>query len=245
MMITLSSLSSLSSSSTILHFKTNDNQYHNTDNDIPIILQNLLYKQQTNNNNNTNNTKVIKLFQVNTNKIIHNNQNPDYGGLDLTFPITREIHDRYHYYDSATMEDNNNNNNETHVYTHYEFPSLTKCRDVNWRHTYHPNCNLFHEMNIIKNDHVSYINSGFYRDVFLFSNHITNTHPHFTLTDKVVLKTLKLIHNITHENIVGIGTEALIMDKIISTRIMDIYGHCSTTVATEYVDNEIIKSSKT
>ena len=178
---------------------------------------------------------------------------PDYGGLDLSFPTKREISKMEYNYNISLWD----GYQDTNIYKHYEFTSTTKCHNVNWRYLYHPNCNFFHELNFLDDDNnasdssskAQYINSGFYRDVFSFEQVIQEpsnfnkegqTTTAATTHDTMALKTLKLIHNITRENILEIATEALVMERLVSSpRIMNIYGHCSTTVATEFVENEI------
>eukprot|EP00551_Chaetoceros_affinis_P020124 CAMPEP_0203737974 /NCGR_PEP_ID=MMETSP0092-20131115/40804_1 /ASSEMBLY_ACC=CAM_ASM_001090 /TAXON_ID=426623 /ORGANISM="Chaetoceros affinis, Strain CCMP159" /LENGTH=116 /DNA_ID=CAMNT_0050623471 /DNA_START=1 /DNA_END=348 /DNA_ORIENTATION=- len=59
----------------------------------------------------------------------------------------------------------------------------------------------------------------------------------------MALKILSLKHNVTRETMLDINTEALVMEGLtMSPRIMNIYGHCSTTVGSEFVAGEIEKS---
>ncbi len=197
---------------------------------IPIVIN--LYKIESHG-------ETLTLFHRNTLKIIQSDiisKAPDYGNLDLTFPLKfeRVIHQNDY---------NDNNHDDTKIYKYFEFTSKTKCNDVNWRHISNPNCNFFHEMNIKSTTSRSseedsiYINSGFYRDVFLIQN---NNNDVSIQLNEMALKLLRLEHNITSEAMFEISTDALIMERLTSSlRIMNIYGYCSTSVATEFVHHEI------
>ncbi len=184
-------------------------------------------------------TQSISSHNNTNNKMVNNNNNnnhhiPNYGGLNITFFSKDDVNFQ------RTIQDNLNDetNNYTHIYKHYEFQSKTKCEDVSWRHKYQPNCNFFHEIHL--DYELYYINSGFYRDVFSFTKKLPQQLQQSE--DNMALKVLRPTHNITHETTNEIWTEALVMERLISSpRIMNIYGHCSTTVGTEFVEHEIEK----
>ena len=215
---------------------------------IPIVIQ--LY--------NNKNSKRFKSNQKQNKANSGHSSTPDYGGLDLSFPTKREISKMEYNYNMSLWD----GYQDTEIYKHYEFASKTKCNNVNWRYLYYPNCNFFHELHSLDDDqnfndggdrssnNVQYINSGYYRDVFSFNQIIPGSsnvkiegetiNTPTTTHDMMALKRLRLVHNTTRENILEITTEALVMERLTpSPRIMNIYGHCSTTVATEFVENEI------
>jgi hypothetical protein len=223
--------SSSSSSSLLSNFLTSRSEIkkYNAENvhHVPIIINAFKKEEQFTKPNH---------IQIDIN---NNNKEPDYGGLNLSFPKERTI--------NIAHEISFVNDNDNHIYKYFEFPSTTKCEDVSWKNIYNPNCNFFHELNLaFNNDNgggsIEYINSGFYRDVFSSTHERTyqkkdNTID--TIVDKMAIKSLQLSYNITRQTMLEIDTEALVMERLSSPRIMKIYGHCSTSVGTEFVEKEI------
>jgi len=167
-----------------------------------------------------------------SNAYYYEKNEPDYGGLLLLFPLERIIIQE------------NINYNETKIYKHYEFGRKTKCHDVSWKYLYNPNCNFIHELDMI--NEATYINSGFYRDVFSYvANYLppnNNNNVQQSLNDMIALKALSLSHNVTRETMLDVSTDALVMERLsASPRIMNVYGHCSTTVGAEFINHEIEK----
>ena len=119
----------------------------------------------------------------------------------------------------------------------------------------HPTCNAIHELPIMHqqktstNPQIKYITHGYYRDVWTVGRRPTTSLHYYNgqepelisqEQEKMVLKTLRFMHNYTTPTMVEVARDALIMEKLTSSpRIMNVYGYCSTTVTTEFMQNEI------
>lgn len=135
------------------------------------------------------------------------------------------------------------------------------CQRTSWGRTIHPVCNRFHELsallgrapppapravNDLQDDHfqVDYLSHGYFRDSWLYryqpnSRLDLNTHDQHPLSSlSFVLKTLRLFQTFNYDTTNLIENEAVIMERLTaSPRIVDIYGHCGTSLAAEYMQD--------
>uniref|UniRef100_A0A7S3PTU5 Protein kinase domain-containing protein n=1 Tax=Chaetoceros debilis TaxID=122233 RepID=A0A7S3PTU5_9STRA len=120
-----------------------------------------------------------------------------------------------------------------------------KCRYNEWHRLYYPNCNTFHEIEIIKGDSDSdgindgnkpnmKLGSGAYREVYLL---------HERYDTEMVVKIQKYHNNpFKLDRYEFIRMDALIMERLTaSPRIVDMYGHCATSIFSEYLPIEAEK----
>lgn len=157
---------------------------------------------------------------------------------------------------------------EVEIIKHFDFNYKAHCEDVSWVKDYHYTCNQFHELDLAKihaqsdlldsNDaDIVYSSHGYYRDVWkvLNASHTFsaqgynigyNQHQNDESSNEfhkdaiMALKTLKLIHNVTQASMAEIAQEALIMEKLTSSpKIMNVYSYCATSLAAEFLPNEI------
>jgi hypothetical protein len=123
----------------------------------------------------------------------------------------------------------------------------TKCRRPSFKMRYYPTCNAAHEVpldrdydpdrrsgggDVIPSFDSFYSNHGFYRDVWVIHQPDMNV--------KAVLKMLRWEHSYTNEKATYVVNDAMVMERLSkSPRIIDIYGHCGTTVWVEPIPFEI------
>merc|ERR1740139_386379 len=107
-----------------------------------------------------------------------------------------------------------------------------RCRRTSWHKLYHPNCNQFHETEVMSRFN-KYLGSGYYRDVFLVRNNPDDP--------DLVYKLNRIPENpFAYDRYEFIRMDALIMERLTSSpRIPDIHGHCGTSMLTEYLNREI------
>ncbi|KAL3945531.1 MAG: hypothetical protein SGBAC_000355 [Bacillariaceae sp.] len=133
---------------------------------------------------------------------------------------------------------------------YYEFSAdlddkENECRRPNWTHLYKPTCNTMHEIDILT-DFPSghsrlkdfqdvdsfYISHGYYRDVWVVDSQDRN--------EKTILKVSRWRHDYGVDLLHEIMRDALIMERMsMSSRIVDMYGHCGTAVQVEAIPYEI------
>lgn len=114
----------------------------------------------------------------------------------------------------------------------YDIPQPNKCTRPSFYRAYRPNCNAFHEIDPCFDPGVGYLNQGWYRQVWSFET--------ASMDDSFVLKVLNIQHEFDHELFEMVRTDALVMERLSSSpRIVDIYGHCGTSVATEDMYQEL------
>jgi hypothetical protein len=129
-------------------------------------------------------------------------------------------------------------------YDHDDEQDYTKCRRPNWKSSYYPNCNAFHEIgmeriydptvtSLIDKTFDSYLFShGYYRDAWL----LDNMEKH----EGAVLKTLRMKHDFTPRIFANVQRDAVIMERMTSSRyIVNIFGHCAASLSVEPVAFEI------
>jgi len=104
------------------------------------------------------------------------------------------------------------------------------CKRTSWHKFYFPTCNNFHEMDM-RHDDSKKVGSGYYRTVFTAKN---------PLGHDFALKMLKYKHAFKYDFYEFIRVDALVMERLTSSpRIVDIYGHCGTTVMTEQLEYDV------
>lgn len=137
--------------------------------------------------------------------------------------------------DSVTVEEE---------YEHFDELDYPKkdCHRLQWADEVHPTCNHFHEIVVLDRQasneylqpyHNRYLAHGFFRDAWLLEPVDTSS------MDSVVLKTLRMVDDyyvdFTIVSASNIYKEALIMERMTaSPRIMNLYGHCFTSMLVEY-----------
>jgi len=102
-----------------------------------------------------------------------------------------------------------------------------ECRRTSWHRLYHPSCNVFHEI-VIDSRKIGY---GAYRDVFKIKKNNT----------EVTLKVQRYHDNpFTIDRYEFIRMDALVMERLTaSPRITSIYGHCATSIISEFLPHEV------
>jgi hypothetical protein len=137
------------------------------------------------------------------------------------------------------------------------------CQRTSWGRKIHPVCNSFHELsalmgrappptretravNDVQDDHfhVDYLSHGYFRDSWLYRHQPSSkleldTHQHpSSSSSSFVLKTLRLFQTFDYDTTNLIENEAVIMERLTSSpRIVDIFGHCGTSLAAEYMQD--------
>jgi hypothetical protein len=135
------------------------------------------------------------------------------------------------------------------------------CQRTSWGRKIHPVCNHFHEVsalmgrppapapravNDVQDDHfhVDYLSHGYFRDSWLYRHQPSSkldvdTHQHpSSSSSSFVLKTLRLFQTFDYDTTNLIENEAVVMERLTSSpRIVDIYGHCGTSLAAEYLQD--------
>jgi hypothetical protein len=131
------------------------------------------------------------------------------------------------------------------------------CKRTSWGRKVRPVCNRFHELSAllgqpppppapraisdVQDDHfqVDYLNHGYFRDSWLYRHQPSSTlalDSHHSSSLSFVLKTLRLFQTFDYDTTNLIENEAVIMERLTaSPRIVDIYGHCGTSLAAEYM----------
>jgi len=184
----------------------------------------------------------FEFFSENTNDIFVQSPHPDYGGLQINF--LDEGQERNIQLDPLALHG--------HLWTESEFQkdnweeyyafdddyvrnipfkeSNKTCRRLPWHRNYFPNCNVFHEIEIIKGEN-RYLGEGAYREAYL---------QHETFDPQLVVKVQRYRHNpFITDRYEFIRMDALVMERLTSSpRIADIYGHCATSIYSEFLPNE-------
>jgi hypothetical protein len=190
---------------------------------------------------------------------------PDYNDLDMyslrhtTGGVGRFIrHDDYqelHHERLAFLEDMDEEDVDARyerrdelTYPDYATHATTTCVRNNWGWTPRPACNNMHEtsVNFEANSAVQqtydiqYLNHGYYRDTWLMEPYNTD------LTGReFIVKTLRLIedHKVDYYSLRKVEKEAVVMERLTkSDVIVDIYGHCGTSIIAEAMPGEITLS---
>lgn len=103
------------------------------------------------------------------------------------------------------------------------------CRRTAFHRMYHPNCNTFHEIPMQMS---IFLGEGGYREAYLLQERYD---------PELVVKVNRFHHNpFEYDRYEFIRMDALVMERLTaSPRIVDIYGHCATSVNTEFLPNEL------
>jgi hypothetical protein len=110
----------------------------------------------------------------------------------------------------------------------------SSCRTVSWHRLYNPNCNTFHETEIIplKPGKNRFLGSGSYRAAFFLEE----------IFDPELAIKVQRFHdpNYKMDNYEFVRMDALIMERLTaSPRIVDVFGHCAVSVMTEFFPKEL------
>lgn len=123
-----------------------------------------------------------------------------------------------------------------------EYPG--DCLRNNWGWTPKPVCNNLHEVSIdpvLQQAYdIRYLSHGYYRDTWL----LDPRRPEL-VGREFILKTLRLIedHEFDYWNLRKVEKEAIIMEGLSASKlIVDIYGHCGTSIMAEAMPGEITTS---
>jgi len=155
------------------------------------------------------------------------------------------------------LEDTDADISETYEHTP-ELQQPQKCARNNWAWTAKSACNNFHEtpfpyhyhyyQNEQQNEqqapgllahgyNASYINSGHYRETFLFQSqhtHLLAQAQAQTRNAAFVYKTLRMYHDFDYYSLSKAVKEAVAMEALSSSaHIVDIYGYCGTSLQAE------------
>jgi len=130
------------------------------------------------------------------------------------------------------------------LYWHDDELDHVVCHRPNWRSLYFPNCNNFHETDLsrdfeagfeskIEQNYDSYrFNNGFYREAWLVND--------VERSEAIVLKTLRGVHDFTARVMLMVQRDAIIMERLTSSpRIINMYGHCGTSITVEPISYEL------
>jgi hypothetical protein len=124
----------------------------------------------------------------------------------------------------------------------------TKCVRPSFKLKYYPNCNAVHEVALDRdynperaadhdvvddsNEDTFYISHGFFRDVWVVHE--------LNVDVKSILKTSRYRHSFRQGIYINVLNDATVMERLTkSPRIVDIYGHCGTSVWVEPLSFEV------
>lgn len=118
--------------------------------------------------------------------------------------------------------------------TEFERP---ECRQPSWKSDYYPNCNSFHEFDLSRSfseyDSHSF-GRGSYRDTWL----VETTRAR----EDWVLKMIRYKRKFGGKELDLVQKDALVMEKLASSpRIVDIYGHCATSLNVEAMNHKFYR----
>ncbi|GKY94534.1 hypothetical protein MPSEU_000419100 [Mayamaea pseudoterrestris] len=147
-------------------------------------------------------------------------------------------HEEERHHQLAAIDDPNlDEEHEAFVDLDYPQPD---CHRLKWADDSHPTCQHFHEFVVLDRDpdrdrlqsySRRYLAHGYFRDAWLLE---PTEHSH-THTSTMVLKTLRIERDFNVAIVANINKEALIMERMsASPRIMNIYGHCFTSMLVEH-----------
>jgi hypothetical protein len=168
--------------------------------------------------------------------------NDDYGGLQITFldkdeerkirPDSMAFHG--HVWSKEEFEESSWEEyyafDDDHV-RNIPFEEIKKqCRRVSFHRNYFPNCNSFHEIPLITGTN-KFLGEGSYREAYL---------QHEPFDPTLVVKVQRFHNNpFNLDRYEFIRMDALVMERLTSSpRIADMYGHCATSVYTEFLPTE-------
>lgn len=177
-----------------------------------------------------------------------NSPNPDYGGLKISFLDEQggQVKERRIQPDPEAMEghvwkkaDYGNDVQDEYYAFDDEFvrneqfrDRKLECRFNEFHRSSYPNCNTFHEHEIIKGKN-KFLGEGAYRETFL---------QHEPFDAELVVKIQSFYNNpFEYDRYEFVRNDAIIMERLTgSPRIADIYGHCATSIYSEFLPNEVL-----
>ena len=107
-----------------------------------------------------------------------------------------------------------------------------------WQLSSFPTCNNLHDADLlqISTGKVKLINGGFWRNVW--------TQKEFNQKDKVVIKTLRFMHDYTHRNYERHRRDAVAMERLTkSPNVLNIFGYCGNSGLFEYGNHGDVESA--
>jgi len=175
-----------------------------------------------------------------------NSYNPHYGGLNIAF-LGEHEHERNiqpdpeafrgHVWESEEFEENSLRWDNYHSFDdeyqrNEQFREQNlQCRYNAWHRNIYPTCNTFHEIEIIKGKN-KFLGGGAFRAAFL-------QHEPFDPTLVVKVQLYDDSNPFDIERFEFVRNDALIMERLTaSPRIADIYGHCASSIYSEFLPNE-------
>ena len=126
----------------------------------------------------------------------------------------------------------------------------SKCEPPGWYESYQPNCNFFHDFDISRYSSSNhgfrqyenyeydsmYSSYGYWRDTWILKYAFGKSQIE---QEGMALKLLQYRHSVS-SSISLIRHDALVMERLTaSPRIMNLYGHCGTSIGVELVENEV------
>jgi len=147
-----------------------------------------------------------------------------------------------------------------------ELDNPVECQRTSWARRIHPVCNSIHELTTLQEPPppppalsyddrqatrtvmvttttttIDYLSHGYFRDTWLYQPNPSARGP--SNNNAFCLKTLRMMQTFDYDTMNLIEVEAIIMERLTgSPRIVDIYGHCGTSLAAEYMAHEITQT---
>mmetsp|Transcript_2119 Transcript_2119/g.3365 ORF Transcript_2119/g.3365 Transcript_2119/m.3365 type:complete len:571 (-) Transcript_2119:209-1921(-) len=185
---------------------------------------------------------------------------PDYGGIQFRSLVgsnfQRTINKKHsHFFENFINSESHllvaekKNKEQNYDDDTFYFNAEDGCRRRSWQYSYKPNCNMFHEIDLSRdvdeevavgyvgdyNYDIYHISSGYWRDVWDVRNIDVPKGD-----DDQVLKTLRWKHKFNFGTHNEIHIDALVMEQLsASPRIINMYGHCETSVSVEPMVKEL------
>jgi len=168
---------------------------------------------------------------------------PNYGGLHINFLAhgeKRRIRKNLHAISGHVHRHGDLGNDDLFADEYFAFddddvraeqfrPQEMECQRVSWHKLYNPSCNDIHDIRLIEGKN-RFLDSGSYRNVYKVD--LTG--------ETLIMKLLDKNRDFREDMYESIRIDALVMERLTSSpRIVDIYGHCGTTVLTEYLPGEM------
>lgn len=141
------------------------------------------------------------------------------------------------------------------------------CRRVSWHRLHRPNCNGFHEIDLLGTSYDDedgegaegnerrhrnrIVGKGHFRNVFrIYDVYPSSSKPGLSHYNPVVLKTNRMKsesstgkvkgHDVNHQILEFARMDALVMERLTSSdKIVNVYGHCGTSVVTESLGRDL------
>jgi len=124
----------------------------------------------------------------------------------------------------------------------------TKCQAPAWEAYNFPNCNDLHEIDLpfvherstssseSSMPRLGYLGKGYWRSVWAVDPRAGS------MTEPVVVKLMRMAHDVTNSNFHRHRYDALVMERLTSSpHVVDIYGFCGNSVLTEFIGTPLDK----